>query len=573
MRHLWLGSYSLVLALSACTAPSTRQAGDPIRIRWARDPETLDPLAQANQFAVEALNLLHSGLLQVNYQTNEYVPALAEALPTVQLLGDSLTQLDYHLRAAAAWDDGQPVLATDVDFTLKLLNCPGLPNEGVRSQYSFIRQLQLDPAAPRHFKLVCQGQVPDYTWASGDFPVLSEAVLDPTHSLRQFSLASLQKAAATTPALLALAKRYQSFGQSGTLNQLPGCGPYRLADWQPNRSLTFKRKATWWADQLQPVPLVLQAFPKAIKYSILPEKSAAMLALRRHELDVYPQMSARDFQRLKSLPLAQQEFAFYSNPSYDILYAGFNTQRDVLSDKFTRQALSCLFDPAGLLAGTQLGQGQRTVGLLPPNNPYYNDSLPLPIYAPDQATQLLRRAGWQRAASGWQRAPAQRLALSVRYRTNDEMFETAALQFRAAAAKLGIPVELRPTEGSALTSALHAGDFDMFVRVLKGSPSSVNFAPILHSRSVDEGNFMGFRSLTADGLLEAIEVAGPKARKRQLLRKFQVLMRDEAPLLPLFFLSQHLAANRHLSHLLPSGFKPGYSAAAIISSGNLPAVH
>jgi len=489
----------------------------------------------------------------------------------VQLLGDSLTQLDYHLRAAATWDDGRPVLATDVDFTLKLLNCPGLPNEGVRSQFSFIQQLQLDPTDPRHFKLMCRGQAPEYPWVSGDFPILSEASLDSTHSLRQFSLASLQRAAQTTPALLALAKHYQALSQGYYPNRLPGCGPYRLADWQPNHSLTFERKATWWADQLRPAPLVLQAHPKIIKYIILPDDGAAVLALRRHELDVYPSMQARDFQRLKASPLAQRELAFYSSPSYDLLYAGFNTQCPALRDKLTRQALGCLFDPAGLLAGTQLGQGQRTVGLLPPSSPFYNDSLPLPTYAPAQAVQLLRQAGWQFVAGGWRRSPAQRLALSVRYRTNEETFETVALQFRAAAAKLGIPVELRPTEATTLNHTLHAGDFDVFVRILKGSPLGFNFEPVLHSRAVQEGNFGGFSSPTTDHLLEAIVTASTAARKRQLLRKFQVQLREESPLLPLFFMPYRLAADRHLSHLLPSGLKPGYSAAAIISSGSLPA--
>jgi len=572
MRYLWFGSYSLALLLSACSSPANRQAGDPIRIRWARDPETLDPLVQPNQNTVEAINLLHLGLLQLNFQTSEYDPALAEALPAVQLLGDSLTQLDYHLRAAATWDDGHPVLATDVNFTLKLLNCPGLPSEGVRSQFGFIQQLQLDPTDPRHFKLVCQGQAPEYPWESGDFPILPEATLDPTHSLRQFSLASLQQAAKTPPTvLLAFAKRYQTLSQGYYPNRVPGCGPYRLAGWQPNRSLTFERKATWWADRLRPAPLVLQAHPKIIKYVILPDDGAAMLALRRHELDVYPAMQARAFQRLKALPFAQQELAFYSSASYDLLYAGFNTRRPTLRDKLTRQALSCLFDPAGLLAGTQLGQGQRTVGLLPPSSPFYNDSLPLPTYDPACAAQLLRRAGWQLVAGGWRRPPAQRLVLSLRYRANDETFETVALQFRAAAAKLDIPVELRPTEATTLNHTLHAGDFDVFVRILKGSPSGFNFAPILHSRAVREGNFVGYTSPTTDSLLEAIVAAGPPARKRQLLRKFQVLLREESPLLPLFFMSYRLAADRHLSHLLPSGLKPGYSAAAIISSDGLPA--
>lgn len=565
MKYLWFGNCLLALALSACTTPTTKQNGNPIRIRWMRDPETLDPLAQPNQYATEGINLLHMSLLQLDLQAQRYAPALAESLPTVRPLNDSLTQLDYRLRPAATWDNGRPVLATDVAFTLKLMNCPGLPHESTRLQFSFIRQILLDSADPRHFRLICQGQATENILESGDFPVLSEAALDSAHSLRQFSLAELvnNRLPAKTPALVALAKQYQAASLGQRSEYMPGCGPYQFANWQFNQSLTFKRKKKWWADKLRPAPLVLQAHPQALEFVILPEDAAAMLALQRHELDIYPQVSARDFRRLQASAGAQRDLTFYSGASYDVVYAAFNTQRPMLRDKYTRQALSCLFDPAGLLAGTQLGQGSRTVGLLPPSSPYYNDSLALPTYAPAKARGLLRKAGWQLTDGGWQRPPAQRLALALRYRANDITFETTALQFRAAAAQLGIPVELQPTEGTSFTGALRDGNFDMYVRTLKGNPFTFNFAPVLHSQAIGEGNFMGFKSTAIDRVLENIITASP-TRKRYLLRRFQALLQDEAPLAPLFFSSYRLAASNHLSHLIPSGIKPGYAATAII---------
>ncbi|MEJ7662552.1 MAG: hypothetical protein WKG07_24785 [Hymenobacter sp.] len=165
-----------MLVVGACQTDASVPAPEAIRIRWARDPESLDPLTQPNQNAVDATNLLHLGLLQVDYQTNENAPALAQRLPDVRTLGDSLTQLDYHLRPAAAWDDGRPVLATDLAFTLKLMHCPGLPNESARGQFDFIRQLHVDPADPRHFTLMCRGQAADYQTSSGDFPILPEEI-------------------------------------------------------------------------------------------------------------------------------------------------------------------------------------------------------------------------------------------------------------------------------------------------------------------------------------------------------------------------------------------------------------
>jgi ABC-type transport system substrate-binding protein len=567
MKYFWLGSLFALLA-SACSTPPVKQASSPISTRWARDPETLDPLALPNQSAIDAANLLHMALLLVDYQANAYAPALAQALPQVRTIGDSLTTLGYELRAAATWDDGQPVLATDVDFTLKLLQCPGLPNENSRAQFGFIRQVRIDPANPRRFTLVCRGQGAEIMTGSGDFPVLPEAVLDPAHTLRRWPLAMLQDWPATqapAPAVTALVLRYQRANLARQPGNMPGCGPYRLVAWETNQQLRFQRKAHWWADKLRPAPFVLQAHPQELVFAVLPDDAAAALALRRHDLDVYPQVPARIFQQLQASAKAREELVFYTKSSYDILTAGFNTRRPALRDRRTRQALSRLFDPAGLLVATQLGQGNRTVGLLPPSSPFYNDSLPLPALAPAQAMALLRQAGWQRRADGhwWQPGAAAPLALTVRYRAEEATFATTALQFQAAAAQVGIPVTLLPTENSVLTNALQTSDFDLYIRLVKGSPFGFNFATFLHSNAIGSGNITGFSNPAADRLLLAIPAEGDPRHKRLLLRRLQEVLREEMPLLPLFFLPYRLAVSRQLQHVVASGLKPGYAITAL----------
>jgi len=564
MKYLWFG-WLLAAGISSCSLPANKQPDSTVRIRWNRDPENLSPLALPNQNAVDAATLLHCSLLQVDLSIGTYSPALADSLPQMQLLGDSLTHLRYQLRRAAAWDNGRPVLATDVAFTLKLIFCPGLPNEKVRAPLGFIRDIKLDPSNPRRFTLVCRGQAPEFGFASGDFPIISEDVLDPKHSLRQFSVESVAAANAAEPTLAALATRYQQANLEAHPERLPGCGPYKLAVWKKKQYLTFERKTHWWADNLHPAPLVLQAKPAKLHFSIIPDDAMATLALRRHELDVLPQASARDFKRLQESAAARQSLAFYSTVSYEVVTAGFNTRRPLLRDSLTRQALSKLFDPVRLLQATQLGQGQRTVGLVhPSDHRYYASSLPLPTYDLPQAQILLQRAGWQHRPTGWTRpaagGQAQRLALMLRYRGDEPAFQTIALQFKAAATQLNIPVELRPTEGSSLTTALREGDFDMYVRIQKGNPFAFNYASMLHSRSVQEGNFSKFGTPATDRLIEAVATAETPDQKRQLLQRFQVMLQRQVPFVPLFFLPYRLVADRRLQNLYPSAIKPGYSA-------------
>lgn len=547
---------------------------DTLRIRWAHDPESLDPMMLANQLAVDATNLLHCSLLQMDYSRRTFAPTLADRPPTVQLVGDSLTVLGYQLRAAATWDTGQPVQARDVDFTLKLMHCPGLPNEAARSQFGFIRALRYDAADAQRFTLLCRGQAPAFALASGDFPIMSEAALDPRGQLRKYSLAQLQDrplGAGPDSVLGALARRYRAATAGRWPGHLPGCGPYQLVAWEKDQFLRLRRKTNWWGRGVRPTPFVLQARSAQLEFVIIPDDATASLALRNGDLDVYPQVPAREFNRLQHSASAQNQLRFYTATSYDLLTAGFNTRRPALADAGTRQALSRLFDADGLLQATQLGNGRRTVGLVSPaDRVNYNDSLGLLPFSPTETAALLRGAGWQRdpaGAVGWQRPSAQgtpeRLSLDVRYRADVATFETVALQFRAAAAQLGIPVRLRPTESSALTASLQAGDFDVYVRTLKGTPFGFNFAPILHSRSVGAGNLTGYGSPASDQLIEAVARASSPARRAQLLRRFQVRLRADAPLVPLFFLPMRIAAARDLTDLYVTGLKPGFAAAAI----------
>lgn len=568
---LWL----IFSSLLACSCSSKGSSHEAIRIRWVHDPETINPMALTNQAAIEVNNLLHLSLIQANLTNHQYVPALAAALPEVRLVGDSLMHITYELRPVAAWDDGRPILGSDVAFTVKLMFCPGLPNEVVRNQYHFIKAVITDPATPRRFTIVCRGQAPEYVKATGDFCILPAATLDPAGRLSRFTLAELQHRAPTAPAdtaLQALARQYQQGYAGHPPGQLPGCGPYELVTWEKDRFLHLRRKSHWWADQLHPAPLMLRAKPQQLEYVIIPDVATAILALRRGELDVFPQMPAREFERLRTAPATRAALQFYTTDSYNVVTAGFNTSRPVLADAATRRALSRCFDAGRLMKATQLGAGQRTVGFISPSDTAnYNRALALIPFDPIQAAALLRQGGWRRAAAptaGWFRpGPAgtsQQLRLTMRYRAGDPLLTTIALQFQAATAPLDIPVSLLPTEAGSFSEVLRVGDFDMYAQVLKGNPFMFNFTPFLHSKGIGVGNFTRFTTPASDRLIEAIATASSNASRQRLLRQFQALMQQEMPMVPLFFLPSRTVADKRLSGLNVGSLKPGYLATTIV---------
>ncbi|WP_170172478.1 ABC transporter substrate-binding protein [Hymenobacter rigui] len=559
---VWMG------LLYACTAPTTRSPEGTVRIRWARDPENLDPLIVSNASAYEVANLTHCSLLMGREEAHDFVPWLAESFPTVKHLGDTLLQVTYRIRPEATWDNGTPVLARDVALTLKIMNCTGLPTEMAQAMFGFIRDIRLDSADARRFTLVCAGQSPEHIRSSGDFSVLPEYILDPQGQLRTVSLADMRRQP-TLAAAQALARRYQRLQLARHPENLPGCGPYRLSAWQSGRYLTLRRKKSWWADVYPAPPYQLQAYPATLIYQVIPDAATATLALRRGEIDVYGLMPAAEFTRLQQSADDRQRLAFYTADAYEFLTASFNVRQPVLRDAATRRALGFLFDVPALIKATQQGAATPSAGLISPRmKEYYNDSLALPAFRPAQTVAMLRQAGWQRQPTGrWQRTSVQGtpqiLRFGVSYRAGEPSFETAALQFRAAAEAIGIEVELRPTEQAVLSRQLQAGETDMCIRNYSGNPFSYDFTALLHSRGIGASNTTQFSSPLTDHLIEQITTTEDTRKKRLLLRKFQRVMAQEMPFMVLYFLKYRVAASRAIGVVPVSGLKPGYEAARI----------
>ena len=137
MRRLF-GLLLLAVALAACTRATG--AADAVRFAIAADPQTLDPLfAHADAASVEGqlARLAFEPFVDVD-DRGRLVPVLLARIPTVangDLSRDGRT-IVYHLRPNVRWQDGVPVDAHDVVFTLHAIVDPRNP---VRSREGYDR--------------------------------------------------------------------------------------------------------------------------------------------------------------------------------------------------------------------------------------------------------------------------------------------------------------------------------------------------------------------------------------------------------------------------------------------------
>ncbi|KUG06637.1 ABC transporter substrate-binding protein [Solirubrum puertoriconensis] len=535
-----------------------------MRVCWPRDPESLNPVTLPNAYAIQLNNLLYQSLLTVDGTKRRFVPWLATDMPAVRRT-DSLTFLSYQLRPEATWDNGRPVLASDVVFSLKVITCPGLPNESLRNTLSFVQDVQLDAQNPRRFTLVCRGYAPEYRTTSGDFPVLPEYLLDPDSLLRQVPLGRLlggDTTLAKTTAVQAFQQRFNDAAQWRDPRVVRGSGAYQLVSWQVGQRVVLERKPKWWGDALENAAPPLVANPRRLEFHVVPNAATALLAMRRGELDVYPNMPGPDFEQLRKTDSAN--FHLYSPASYRVVVMEVNTQQAALKEASTRQALAMLVDAQRLMQATQFGLGQRSTSLINPREKWvYHDSLPLRPYSPQNAAALLRQAGWQRGRTGWTRAN-QTLTPRLFYAAGDRTYETIALLLQQAAREIGLTVSLQPTEAGKLSELRREGQFDLCLRTLYGNPFSYDLRPLLHTGSIGEGgvNRTRFGNDASDRLLDKIVSTEDSTQKVRLLHKLQTVLYQQTPMVALFFEPNRLAVAKRFGNVRPSGLEPGYDLSA-----------
>lgn len=563
-----IGASCLLLLTTGCQFMHSDRLNDAaVSVRMGRDPESLAPFGVNNQTAIDALNLMTPSLLMPETSTIQIAPYLVEDNPEITSIGDSLSILSYRVRPQAKWNTGKPVLGADIAFTLKVFSNPDLPASKEKLLLSFIKEVQLDKRDPLRFSIICRGRSADAALTIGDVPIIPEAGLDPAKELRRFSMSDLRHPITAASLVMArIAARYDRLEINRHPERLPSCGPYRLTKWVPDSILSFKRQEEWWGEEIKGTHAVrFEAHPTQIDYLIISDEDRAGKALRGGKLDVYPHMPVKLFNELRHTPSASSKLSFYLEPTYDVIYAGFNNSRPALADAATRRALAHLFDPSYINQLNESGDEWLTVGVISPaDSEHYNDSLPLWPHSSAYAVKGLRAAGWRTpttGAGGWYRNGI-RLQLEIPYRVGETVHEQVAKQLATEAREIGIPVVLYPLPAAELHNLLRQGKFDVFVQSLKGSPFGVNFKGVFSRAAIGTNNFTRFGTAESDKLIEALADAESPADRKRLVRKFQAMMQQQMPIVPLFVSMNRIAANRQLTDLHVNKLKPGYQVSA-----------
>jgi peptide/nickel transport system substrate-binding protein len=556
-----------------------QQAGtttDTVIIHSAVQPESFNP----SNYGDAISGYIMDNLFQTLLLTDEKYPypqsgQLAVGLPEVSTDGLAIT---FTIRPEAQWDNGTPITAQDVLFSLKLYRVPKIKSDRLRSYFEMVDDLTIDPANPKKFTFRLNKPDVEAVSSLGEALRVQPAyVYDPAGVLAKYSLRDLNDPKKNSaPELISFAEAYNGTKFMREPEGVVGSGPYQLEKWVTDQVVVLKRKANWWGDALQNEPN-LQAYPKKLIYKIIKDETGALTELKSQKMDVMSSISGKDFRDFQKNDKFKEAYELSTPPTFAYSYFGMNLRpgdqrKPFFTQPEVRMAMAHIADPAAYNETVGQGLGQRVVGPVSPHHPAYNKELkPIP-HDIEKAKQLLTDAGWKDSNGNGIRDKminGKLVEFEFEFSINEnEQRKKVALMFQQAAKEAGIKVELKSYDWTIYQDILKQKKFDMFYGGWIAGPQAYNQKQIWHSSSwsADGSNYVGFGDQVSDRLIEKIRVELDSTRRSDMLKEFQRIVYDQQPYIFLTSPLERIAIARKFSNIETSAIRPGFRARRFVAA-------
>jgi peptide/nickel transport system substrate-binding protein len=449
------------------------------------EPGTLNVLLQTDVPEQLVLQYVSRNLFDFDARM-KLVPGLAERL---EASPDGLT-FTVFLRPEAAWEDGVRVAPADAVFTIRKIADPATICPLYKSLFEDL--ISVEEAGPHAFRARFR-RVYAYRPMAFVLPLLPA---------RRFAGVAFERAPDNRAPL--------------------ANGPYRLASWKAQESITLERNPRYWGPR---------GHFDRIFFRILPENAVAYRALIQGDLDetwidaLLKQRAADD----PAFAACCRVVEFYD---LDYNYIALDARLPFFAEARTRRALTMLLDREGIARNLFQGSARVISGPWAPESPAYDASVePLP-FDPKGAAQILDEAGWRDTDGDGTRERDGRdfdfeLLVSAGNTIGRQIDET----FAAELARAGVRARVRPLEWAAFVERLDSGAFE--AASLASSASDPNPDPYPYwdsSQWPPRGLNSGFyRNPKADRLMEEVRHERDETRRIALYHRLHRIFRDDAP--------------------------------------------
>jgi microcin C transport system substrate-binding protein len=485
--------------------------------------------------------------------TGDYSSSADETQSAYGLLAErirypaNIAWVEFDLRTNSFFHDGHPVDAQDVVFSYDTLLKKGHP----RFQQMLLGVQSVSVIAPRTVRFTFkETQQRANILRAGELPVL------PEHFWKD-----------------------KDFERSSEIVPLLS-GPYDIADFKIGQQITLKRRAEFWAKDLN-VYRGRYNFDQVI-IDYYRDQTVAFEAFKAGRFDLFYDYTAKnwamsyDFPAVKDGRVVKEEIQ-HKIPSPTQAFF-FNTRREIFQDVRVRQALSLLFDfewtnkslfndaytrnlsyfpnsdfqATGLPSKAELDLLEPFKSKLP--DALFTQAFALPVTQGDgnirqqmkAATELLNAAGWQLDGSTLKHKDSGK-AFEFEVLIRQAGIQRVILPFIKNLERLGIKVTPRLIDTAQYKVRVDQFDFDMTtVSLSQGHAPSYEQRDYYHSSTSQiEGsqNYAGIRNEVVDHLIEQVLKATTKTQLETAMQALDRVLLWSYYTIPNWHLNYHRLAS------------------------------
>jgi len=422
---------STALLLTACgtssaghggsSADRTPKSGGTLTFAVSSDAGCVDPQQVGSNDTIYSLRQVVDSLTDQDPKTGKIVPWLARSWKVSK---DSRT-FTFTLRPGATFSDGTPVDAAavkaDFDHVSSLGPLASLAT-GYLSGYQGTK--------------VIDAQTAQVSFAQPNAQFLQATS---TFSLGLVSTATLAK----TP------------GQRCAEGVI-GSGPFTLAKYVPNQSITLKRRAGYnWGSSLWTKPG--EAYLNSIVFKVVPESGVRLGSLQSAQVDAISSVGPQDEAAIRT---GNSRLQARPNPGV-VFSLEVNNSRPLLKDKAVRQAISEAINRPEVVDTVLTKETKPATSILASTTPLYTNLGRELAFDLPAAKTALQSDGWIPGPDGIRQKAGQKLSLRVAWfanlATNKSVLELIQQELKSA----GIDLVLNEYPIAKVVAIQQAGDFDL----------------------------------------------------------------------------------------------------------------
>lgn len=449
---------------------------------------------------------------------------LDENLNFVGMLADSVTTADninfvVHIDENAAWSDGTPVTAADVEYTVRRLASP-VVNNVTLMLYAF-EGTGDDGFVEPNAEGISGVQIVDdktvqfttkYPMALTTFQNTYARYIHtlPKHVIEKYSEEELLTA--------------EWFNKPDVVN-----GPYKLTDYDSNHYISYEANVNYW-----------KGAPKIDKLNIkIVDASQILSGLQSGEIDItHHTMTAVPQEDFESIEALENVEVVYGTP---ITHQSVFIQTENIPDAKVRQALLYAIDREQLVEQLLRGHGEVVDGFLSSASPFYNPEVTPVPYDPEKAKNLLEEAGWDGSKT-----------LKFYVDSGDGTFVNGSQVLVAQWAAVGINVEVQTVDLATLMTVAGTTDYDMLAVQYTYAP--VDPYPDAGWLLGGEGSWTGYGNDTINEALAATQTTSDVETIRGEYTTVDTIVQEDVPMFSAYVLSAQGAVNKRLTGARPSAY-------------------